>query len=124
MRRCLSLVEGHLDGDGLEQFLADLDVDLGAALGILGLDKGGADILSGAGAVAARTHLADLVALGVADLVAVTGDTAVHHLEAGHFALEASGFLSQPTIYNRLPQAAFLFIKASAKNKNQQKSRC
>ena len=46
----LSLVEGHLDGDGLEEFLADLDVYLGAGLGVLGLDEGGADVLAGAGA--------------------------------------------------------------------------
>ena len=31
----LTLVERHLDGDGLEEFLADFDVNLGAGLGIV-----------------------------------------------------------------------------------------
>ena len=30
-----SLVERHLDGDGLEEFLADLDVYLGVHLGVV-----------------------------------------------------------------------------------------
>ena len=46
----LTLVERHLDGDGLQEFLADLDVDLGAHLGVVGTDEGGADVLAGAGA--------------------------------------------------------------------------
>ena len=31
----LALVEGHLDGDSFEEFLADFDVNLGAGLGIV-----------------------------------------------------------------------------------------
>ena len=42
----LSFVEGHLDGDGLQEFLADLDVNLGAGLGVFGLDESGADVLA------------------------------------------------------------------------------
>ena len=88
-RLLLGLVERNLHHLGLEQPVADLDVYLGVHLVVRCVDITHTDGDIQRGRHGSGCHVADGVALSVADLIAVTGNTAVDKLEAHQLALEA-----------------------------------
>ncbi len=79
--------------NGLEQFLAHLDVDVVTGFGELRFHVSRTDAHLQTGRHGTRGHDTDLVAFGIGDLVAVTRNTAIDHLEAYQLAGNALGLL-------------------------------
>ena len=75
------------------EFLADLDIDRLAFLGVLGLHVTHTDSYFGIREHDTRGDVSDGLAFGIANLIAVTRNSALQALEMYQFAFHSFGFL-------------------------------
>lgn len=92
-RKLFLLNERKFHDLGLHQLLADHDGDLRADLGELLLHVTHTNPLFQTGRHRTRSHLADDIALRRGDLVTMTRNTAIDHLETDQFAGQTAGLL-------------------------------
>ena len=98
---------------GWDQLLADLHVDDGLLLGESGLHIAHTDTHLGGWQHDTASDITNRVALGVADLVATTGDSTLLALEVHQLALHTLGLLLQQELLSIKSLASNLVIQPS-----------